>query len=93
MACYLHKMRNGGIMRIRGKLGPHCTDCCDVSTILCDYPVGKNKTCNRKVCEEHAHEIAPDLHYCDAHFKEWQEFKNSGGVKKELENVVPYKKS
>lgn len=91
MGCYFHKMDNGTILHIKGDLGPHCADCSDIQVNLCDYPVGNEKTCDRGVCEQHSHEIAPNLHYCTPHYKSWQEFESSGGVKTELENVVPYK--
>lgn len=75
-----------------GKLGPHCADCSWVSGYLCDYPVGKGKTCDRPLCEDHANEVAPDLHYCNVHYREWEEFRKSGGVEKELKNVTPFPK-
>jgi len=43
------------------------------------------------VCDDHAYEVAPDTHYCAPHYNEWMKFKNDGGVKAVLENVVPYK--
>jgi hypothetical protein len=74
-----------------GDLGPHCADCMDVGDNLCDYPVGAGKTCDRQICDTHAHEIAPNLHYCDAHHAAWREFVASGGVAEELRNVVAFK--
>jgi hypothetical protein len=91
MPCYRQPMKNGGTMIICGKLGPHCSNCMAVGDYLCDYPVGKGKTCDRPLCESHAHEVAPDIHYCPGHLVMWQEFKDAGGVKAELENVVPFK--
>jgi hypothetical protein len=35
--------------------------------------------------------IAPEIHYCDGHHSLWLEFVSNGGVKKVLENVVPFK--
>lgn len=81
----------GQRMFITGDLGPHCADCADLGEFLCDYPVGNGKTCDRSICGEHAHEIGPDLHYCDAHYAMWTEFKNSGGVDAALRNVVAFK--
>jgi hypothetical protein len=80
-------------MFICGDLGPHCADCADVGENLCDYPVGKGKTCDRSICETHSHEIGPNLHYCDTHYKQWLAFRDAGGVRRELENVVPFKQS
>jgi hypothetical protein len=81
---------------IRGDLGPHCAgphcaDCGAVSDNLCDYPVGDDKTCDRSLCDEHSHQVGIDIHYCDTHKKHWDKFKRVGGVKADLENVVPFK--
>jgi hypothetical protein len=74
-----------------GDFGPHCADCMDVGDNLCDYPVGNGKTCDRPICETHAHEIAPNLHYCDGHYAAWREFVAGGGVAEELRTVVAFK--
>lgn len=93
MPCYVQEHEDGlRFYCIRGtaKAPPHCSDCLDMGLNLCDFPVGKGKTCDRRMCEKHSHEIAPNVHYCDAHYKMWQGFRDSGGVKKELEHVVPF---
>lgn len=92
MPCYIHKDKDGGSMFICGDLGAHCADCAGFGDFLCDYPVGDGKTCDRPMCGEHVNEIAPEVHYCAGHMKLWKEFKASGGVQRELENVVPFKK-
>lgn len=73
---------------MRGNLGPHCADCSCVGDYLCDYPVGDNKTCDRAMCDDHAHVIGNDLHYCDTHRGEWEGFVESGGVDESLKNVI-----
>lgn len=75
-----------------GKLGPHCSDCMAVGDLLCDYPVGNGKTCDRVMCSTHAREIAPEIHYCDGHYAEWIKFRDSGGVAEHLKNVVAFKR-
>jgi hypothetical protein len=89
MPCY-SKFTDGGISFLCGQLGEHCASCSWVSEFLCDYPVGEGKTCDRPLCHTHANDIAPDIHYCPSHFLMWQGFVASGGVKRELENVVPF---
>jgi hypothetical protein len=90
MPCYtLYDENRKPVGHICGKLGAHCADCGDVGENLCDYPVGKGKTCDRSICEYHSHEVAPNTHYCDQHYAEWRAFRDAGGVKAELENVVP----
>lgn len=80
-----------GTIFVCGDLGEHCADCSDLGTLLCDYPVGDGKTCDRPMCEEHAHEIGHELHYCEAHNKMWEAFKESGGVDAALKNVIAFK--
>lgn len=92
MPCYHGYDKRGNFFHICGSLGPHCAECADVAENLCDYPVGKNKTCDRKLCGQHSNEVAPDIHYCTAHFKHWIKFEQEGGVKRVLENIVPFKK-
>lgn len=81
-------------MFLCGDLGPHCAaeNCgaagCDA---LCDYPVGKGKTCDLPLCASHAYEVAPNVHYCPGHLTLWNAFRESGGVQRELENVVPFR--
>ncbi len=40
--------------------------CCGISTLLCDWPVDGG-TCDAPLCEEHAHQVATDRHYCPRH--------------------------
>ena len=93
MPCYQIHMEGGGKAFLCGDLGPHCGDsqCADVGENLCDYPVGDSRTCDMPICHGHSFEVAPNMHYCPAHTTMWREFKESGGVRRELENVVPYK--
>ena len=92
MACYrIYDKNRKPAGHLCGDLGPHCAECGDVGTQLCDYPVGDGKTCDRPVCEFHATEVAPNVDYCPAHHAEWKAFRDAGGVKRELENVVPFK--
>ncbi len=80
MTTYITRLGNGNIAFINGSLGPHCADCTRVATLLCDYPVGEGKTCDRHMCEAHATEIKPQIHYCKGHNERWLEFKASGEI-------------
>ena len=91
MTCYLLSLKDGKNGIVCGDLGPACIECGAVAEYLCDYPVGEGKTCDRPLCDAHAERIAPDIHYCPSHSKLWLEFRQSGGVEKELENVIPFK--
>ena len=91
MGCYHLDLPSGGTGIICGKLGKPCASCSRPADYLCDFPVGKGKTCDRRMCEKHAAEVGPDLHYCTAHHAQWERFRASGGVERELANVVPYR--
>lgn len=93
MPCYPLHDKDGRVTgHICGDLGPHCAICGAVTGYQCDYPVGEGKTCDRRLCNRHAAEIAPEIHYCPGHLQEWNAFKEAGGVKAELDNVIPYAK-
>jgi hypothetical protein len=66
--------KHGAIIHMCGDLGDHCADCAWVGEILCDYPVGEGKTCDRILCRSHAKEIGEDLHYCKTHYEMWKEY-------------------
>lgn len=67
-----------------------CRDClCLADEYLCDYPVGDGITCDAQLCDQHAHEVAEDTHYCKAHYQQFQEFKNNNGVAKILGVIAP----
>lgn len=91
MPCYsLHDKDGKQIGHLCGNLGEHCACCGGVSGYLCDFPVGEGKTCDRPLCGRCAAEVAPEVHYCSGHLQEWEAFKASGGVKEQLEKVVPF---
>lgn len=77
-------------MFLCGDFGPQCTSCGDVSDVLCDYPVGDGKTCDRSLCSACTEEVAADVHYCAGHLAEYRVFHDAGGVKDKLENLVPF---
>lgn len=91
-----YKMGDLGIVFVTFREGAepwqHCTDCLEPAEFLCDFPVGDGKTCDRPLCEGHAHEVAPDVHYCTGHHAMWEEFRASGGVVRELAEVIPWPK-
>lgn len=92
MACYvIYDQDRNPKGHICGELGEHCSECGDLGSNLCDYPVGQGKTCDRLLCDYHARLVAPDLHYCGPHAVEWQAFRDAGGVRQVLENVIPFK--
>ncbi len=93
MTCYTLKRGGKSIGFMCGDFGEPCLDCGAVADNSCDYPVGDNKTCNRLLCDDCAEPIGADTHYCRDHYAEWMRFKKSGGVERELRNVVPFKQN
>lgn len=51
----------------------HCGEngCGGLALNLCDYPILNGKTCDRKLCRKHSHEINKNHHYCTAHFEQY----------------------
>lgn len=95
MPCYPYR-ENGRFVgfictRSRQKVS-RCSECGAIADILCDYPVGDDKTCDRNLCGHCAHLIAPDLHYCPGHYDAWQQWRKDQGDDRVLENVVPFKR-
>ena len=93
MTCNITKTRDGEKLFMCGEKMLQldvCADCRYVADILCDYPVGDGLTCDRNLCADCAVEVAPNLHYCKPHFEMWKQFKESGGVRDVLQNVVPF---
>jgi hypothetical protein len=76
-------------MFICGDLGGHCTECAAPGDNLCDYPVGDGKTCDRPLCDDHAKQVANDVHYCRDHFIMWREYLASERGYDVLDNVTP----
>jgi hypothetical protein len=41
--------------------------CLAPSGFLCDFPDGGGHTCDRALCEAHAHQVGKNRHYCPEH--------------------------
>lgn len=93
MPCYITRMPDGSPAHICGRLGEHCAagGCADAGTFLCDFPVAEGQTCDLPLCDSHAYEVAPDIHYCPGHLILWTAFRDAGGVHRELGRVIPFK--
>jgi len=92
MSCAIIKGESDNIIIMCGSFGSTpCRDCNIEAEFLCDYPVGEDKTCDAPLCIDHAFEVAPGIHYCKSHYDEFKKFEGNGGIKKYLENIVPYR--
>lgn len=48
---------------------PGTVQCCAMSGFLCDFELPGGGTCDRPLCEEHAHQVADDRHLCPEHLE------------------------
>ncbi|HYE72630.1 MAG TPA: hypothetical protein VEF04_04830 [Blastocatellia bacterium] len=105
MGCYITeepekvKLINGRLTRTHGARYiwcgrdlemPHCYRCLGFDDFLCDYPVGEERTCDRPMCDDHRNNVAVEIDYCDTHYKEWCEYRDSGKVLEHFQNVLPF---
>ena len=70
MGCAIEKFSDGSTIFWCGKGIEPCSVCGDVSTTLCDYPVGPRKTCDQPLCEKHTIKQGAewqDIHFCPTH--------------------------
>ena len=94
MPCYIKDRPDGRMFICGEELDlPQCGECLDFADNLCDYPVGDGKTCDRNLCDVHANEIGPDMHYCAVHLGMWTAYRDSGAEVRELQNVVPFRRA
>jgi hypothetical protein len=50
---------------------PQC-ECGRIADLLCDYPIGRGKTCDLGLCPEHAFAVAEEKHLCLLHHAEFR---------------------
>lgn len=78
MSC-THIKAPGGFTAIvctRGRKPQRCGWCTHTASVfLCDWKIGKGKTCDKPLCAQHAQEVAPDKHLCPKHVKEYDGWK------------------
>ena len=70
MGCAITRQPDGSIMFICGSGVQPCSVCGDLSISLCDYPVGRRKTCDQPLCEKHSIKQGAewqDIHFCPTH--------------------------
>lgn len=41
--------------------------CAHESEFLCDYPIGKGKTCDIPLCKDHSVKVGSNFHLCPVH--------------------------
>jgi hypothetical protein len=70
--------RDGDIVRVtcsRGQRSRPCTfpGCTKPGDLLCDFPVGDGRTCDRRICRRHGTRVGPNKDYCITHPRETTE--------------------
>jgi len=53
-------------------VGDTLRQCCDISSLLCDWPTSDGQTCDAPLCTNHGREVARNRHYCPVHFAQAQ---------------------
>jgi len=61
-----------------------CHRCGFVADFLCDYPIGKGKSCDLELCEECSQEVGQDWHFCAVHLSEYNAKTHKGARIKPL---------
>lgn len=64
-----HKIINGShaIVCSRGQRRRRCDFCQNWSTKQCDYPLSKDKTCDKYMCDRCAKPFGPNVDTCPEH--------------------------
>lgn len=62
-----------------GRWGP-CYACSAPHEALCDWPVGKGKTCDRRLCRQHRARQGGDVDWCHFHAQEEARRKHAAGA-------------
>lgn len=50
--------------------GAPMSACAAPSRYQCDWMIGNGLTCDRHICEAHAHQVGKNKHYCPVHRQE-----------------------
>jgi hypothetical protein len=82
MQCVLQKLPGGQAVILCGKFRQRIPKCfCGAEVArLCDFPLGKGKTCDRPVCARHAKRVGPDHDLCPIHAKDWANRTGQGSL-------------
>jgi hypothetical protein len=57
-----------GVALVCGRLRvPTCAFCGGISRLECDWPAGKKKTCDKKLCRGCALSAGPNVDFCPDH--------------------------
>lgn len=74
MPCHVMKLPGGGVAIIKcAKTRAKRCACGAASSLLCDWKMGGERTCDRPMCPACAHEVGPDKHLCGAHHAAWKQ--------------------
>lgn len=56
------------------KPAPKCADCPCKAPYLCDYPVGNDLTCDRRMCNNHRLNVGEGIDYCLGHYIMYKDY-------------------
>lgn len=68
MPCMVYKTDTGSVFICSSRGGRKlCAFCGRPAGYLCDHPVGRDKTCDKAICEKCKVVVGKDLDYCPDH--------------------------
>lgn len=73
MPCTPIKLPGGGVAIActrgrRPRRTPDCSCCTQrEGPLLCDFPIGNGKTCDKPLCRDCARRVGPNRDYCPSH--------------------------
>ena len=82
MPCQFFRSSDGelvGVICSRGHKQARCYICGKPANSLCDYPIGKGKTCDKPMCSHCKTTIGYDLDVCREHNNQADIAKTKGG--------------
>jgi hypothetical protein len=71
MHCTYVKLGNVTALVCSAKRIERCIGCGAPADRLCDWKMGRDRTCDRPVCAKCSHQPAPDKDLCPAHASAW----------------------
>ncbi|HEY3175663.1 MAG TPA: hypothetical protein VGK94_07870 [Candidatus Polarisedimenticolia bacterium] len=73
MSCHVIDLPGGGRMITCGpgvRRRPCSVErCLSRSDVLCDWPVGKGRSCSAPLCRDHSYRVGASIDYCAQHWK------------------------
>ncbi len=70
MPCFVRNQNGFTVIactRGRGRKATKCSYCNNPGNLLCDYPIGDGRTCDKPICPKCSVRVASNTDYCLVH--------------------------